>query len=109
MERYRELTQAWLMPRPASRRPPPSSIPCWLSEKMKVTHSIREVLRYRISFFFTDDYAYDPAAVEKTLRKPGALERLAQIAACYSAARRPSTPATSLEAKPQGTLRHPSA
>src|SRR5208283_4772915 len=36
-------------------------------------------------FFFTEEYAYDTAAVEKTLGKPGALERLAQLAECYAA------------------------
>jgi glutamyl/glutaminyl-tRNA synthetase len=38
-----------------------------------------------VNFFFTEDFAYDPAAVEKTLRKPGALDRLAQLADCYRA------------------------
>ncbi len=47
-------------------------------EKMKVTH-FTEVPN-RISFFFTEDYAFDSEAVEKTLRKPGALDRLAQLA-----------------------------
>jgi glutamyl-tRNA synthetase len=52
-------------------------------EKMKVVH-LTEVPD-RVSFFFTEDYAYDPAAVEKTLRKPGALERLAQLEEGYGA------------------------
>ena len=52
-------------------------------EKMKVTRLTE--LPDRVSFFFTEDYAYDPAAVEKALAKPGALDRLAQLAECYSA------------------------
>jgi len=52
-------------------------------EKMKVTH-LSEIPA-RVSFFFTEEYDYDPEAVEKALRKPGALERLAQLAEAYRA------------------------
>jgi len=52
-------------------------------EKMKVVHLTE--LPDRVSFFFTEDYAYDPAAVEKTLRKPGALDRLGQLEQAYGA------------------------
>lgn len=37
----------------------------------------------RISFFFTEDYPYEAEAVEKTLKVPGALEKLAALAARY--------------------------
>ncbi|MDB6152824.1 MAG: glutamyl-tRNA synthetase [Chthoniobacteraceae bacterium] len=37
-----------------------------------------------IGYFFTDEYPYEPETVEKTLRKPGALDRLKQIADAYS-------------------------
>ena len=37
-----------------------------------------------IGYFFTDAYEYDPAAVEKALRKPGALDRLAQLRDHYA-------------------------
>lgn len=37
-----------------------------------------------IGYFFTDTYEFDPEAVDKTLRKPGAMERLGQIAGAYS-------------------------
>ncbi len=50
---------------------------------MKVT-PLREVPE-RVAFFATEDFPYDPAAMEKTLRKPGALDRLAQLAECYAA------------------------
>jgi len=37
----------------------------------------------KIGFFFTDEVAFDPESVEKTLRKPGALEKLAALATRY--------------------------
>jgi len=37
-----------------------------------------------IDYLFTEDYAYDPAAVEKALRKPGALDRLAQLRTAFA-------------------------
>jgi glutamyl/glutaminyl-tRNA synthetase len=49
---------------------------------MKVIH-FKEVPA-RVSFFFTGNYDYDPAAVEKALSKPGALDRLAQLAEAYA-------------------------
>ena len=52
-------------------------------EKMKVTH-LSEIPE-RVAFFATEDFTYDPAAVEKTLRKAGAPDRLAQLAECYGA------------------------
>jgi glutamyl-tRNA synthetase len=39
----------------------------------------REVPEW-VDYFFTDDYPYEPAAVTKVLGKPGALDRLAQLA-----------------------------
>jgi glutamyl-tRNA synthetase len=43
-----------------------------VQEKVKFLTDVPEWVRY----FFTGEYAYDSEAVEKTLRKPGALERL---------------------------------
>lgn len=37
-----------------------------------------------IGFLFREDYAFDPEAVEKALRKSGALERLAQLKDAYA-------------------------
>ena len=37
----------------------------------------------KIAFFFTEAVAFDPEAVEKTFRKPGALEKLGILAARY--------------------------
>jgi glutamyl-tRNA synthetase len=61
---------------------------------MKVTH-FREC-RPRVVFLH-DDYPYDPEAVDKTLRKPGALDRLAQLRDAYRA--RAMWDAATLEAK----------
>jgi glutamyl-tRNA synthetase len=36
-----------------------------------------------VSYFFTDEYEYEAEAAEKTLRKPGALDRLAQLGAAF--------------------------
>jgi glutamyl-tRNA synthetase len=82
MDRYRELAQPWLA-KAGLNAPPAELDPILALEKMKVIH-FREIPD-RVSFFFTEDYPYDSAAVEKTLRKPGALDRLAQIAECYAA------------------------
>lgn len=37
-----------------------------------------------ISYFFTDRFEYDEAAVEKTLKKPGALDRLAALGNAFA-------------------------
>jgi glutamyl-tRNA synthetase len=54
-----------------------------------------------IDYLFTEDYAYDPAAVEKALRKPGALDRLAQLKAAFAELTEWNHPA--LEAKLKAT------
>ncbi len=92
--RYRELAQPWLAKAGISADPATLD-PVLALEKMKVTH-FREVPD-RVSFFFTEDYTYDPAAVEKALHKPGALDRLAQLAECYAALE--AFDAVTLEAK----------
>jgi len=94
MHRYRELAQPWLAQAGISV-PAAQLDPVLALEKMKVTH-FREIPD-RVSFFFTEEYAYDPAAVEKTLRKPGALERLAQLSTAYTALE--TFDAATLEAK----------
>ena len=94
MERYRELAAPWLAK--AGVALPAGQLDAVLAlEKMKVTH-LREVPE-RVAFFATEDFPYDPAAVEKALRKPGALDRLAQLAECYAAAE--NFDAATLEAK----------
>ena len=82
MARYRELARPWLTQ--AGITADDATLETVLAlEKMKVTH-FREIPN-RVSFFFTEDYAFDPEAVEKTLRKPGALDRLTQLAAACRA------------------------
>ncbi|MEO6847012.1 MAG: glutamate--tRNA ligase [Chthoniobacterales bacterium] len=46
-----------------------------VKEKIKLFRDVPEW----ISYFFTEDFAYDEASVEKNLRKPGALEHLAAL------------------------------
>ena len=94
LERYRELAAPWLAK--AGVALPAGQLDAVLAlEKMKVTH-LREVPE-RVAFFATEDFPYDPAAVEKTLRKPGALDRLAQLAECYASVE--NFDAATLEAK----------
>ena len=81
LARYRELAQPWLV-RAGLSAEAPQLEEILLLEKMKVTH-LTEVPD-RISFFFDEAYPYDPASVEKTLRKPGAAERLTELRAHYA-------------------------
>ncbi len=94
MERYRELARPWLAQ--AGIAADDAALDAVLAlEKMKVTHFSE--LPNRVSFFFTEDYAFDPEAVEKTLRKPGAHDRIAQLAEVYRALE--TWDAAALEAK----------
>jgi glutamyl-tRNA synthetase len=36
-----------------------------------------------VSYFFTEEYDYEPDAAEKTLRKAGAMQRLQQLGEAY--------------------------
>jgi len=82
LERYRTLAEPWLA-KAGIVADAAALDPVLALEKMKVVHLTE--IPDRVSFFFTEDYDYDPAAVEKTLRKPGALERLAQLEEAYGA------------------------
>ena len=81
MSRYAELAQPCLE-KAGIHADAPALESVLALEKMKVTH-LSEVPD-RISFFFIEDFAFDAAAVEKTLRKPGAHEHLAQLAEVYA-------------------------
>jgi glutamyl-tRNA synthetase len=94
LERYRDLALPWLVKAGIDARGAELDAVLAL-EKMKVTH-LSEIPN-RVSFFFTEDYAYDSEAVEKALRKPTALGRLDQLAAAYGAM--DTWEATALEAK----------
>jgi glutamyl-tRNA synthetase len=50
--------------------------------KEKIKH-LNEVPDW-ISYFFTDELVFDEASVEKNLKKPGALDKLAALAAAYA-------------------------
>ncbi len=71
-------------------------------EKAGIDHGSREALRPAlaivkpkvkhlsdvpdwIGYLFTDRYEFDPAAADKALRKPGALDRLAQLREAFAA------------------------
>jgi glutamyl-tRNA synthetase len=80
LEHYREFSRPWLA-KAGIEAGAAALDPVLALEKMKVTHFTE--VPGRVSFFFDEEYPYDPEAVEKTLRKPGALERLAQLAGVY--------------------------
>lgn len=93
MERYCELAEPWLAK--AGIVLPADQVEAILAlEKMKVTH-LKEIPD-RVAFFASEEYAYDPAAVEKTLRAPDALTRLQQLGEAYAAL--PAFDAATLEA-----------
>ena len=50
-----------------------------VKEKIKLFRDIPEWINY----FFTEEYPYDPESVEKTLKKPGALDRLRHLEERY--------------------------
>lgn len=52
-----------------------------MQERVKKWSDIPEM----VGFFFADEYAYDEAAVEKRLRKEGALDLLSALRAAYAA------------------------
>lgn len=51
-----------------------------VKEKIKLFKDVPEWIGY----FFTEEFSYDPEAVEKTLKKPGALNRLSLLRAKYA-------------------------
>jgi glutamyl-tRNA synthetase len=61
------------------------------AELLPVLALVREKVKFLtelpgwVGYFFTEDYQFDDDAVEKTLRKPGALERLEQLSRAYAA------------------------
>jgi len=52
-----------------------------VKEKIKLFRDVPEWINY----FFTEEYPYDPESVEKTLKKPGALDRLRHLGERYQA------------------------
>src|SRR3981189_3079797 len=82
MGRYAELARPWLE-KAGLHASADALEPILALEKMKVVHFTE--IPDRVSFFFTEDYAFDPAAVEKALRKSGALERRGHLGGAYAA------------------------
>jgi len=64
-----------------------------VKEKIKLLKDVPDW----VSWFFTEEFPYDPAAVESTLRKPGALDRLRTIRQAF--AELPAWTAAALETK----------
>lgn len=83
LERFTALTLPFLDAAAVPYGSPEALEPVLAIVKPKVKH-LSDVPDW-IGYFFTEDYAYDPAAVDKALKKPGALERLAQLRAHYAA------------------------
>jgi glutamyl-tRNA synthetase len=81
LERFSELSLPFLVA--ANIETPDKSyllqVLALVRERVKL---FREVPEW-VDYFFTDDYPYDRAAVAKALGKPGALDRLAQLAEAF--------------------------
>lgn len=56
-----------------------------------------------IGFLFTEDYPFDAASVEKSLRKPGVADRLSQLKAAYASLEDWSVPALEARLKETAT------
>ncbi|HEY8901735.1 MAG TPA: glutamate--tRNA ligase family protein [Chthoniobacterales bacterium] len=82
LERFIELAIPFLDKAGVAYGSPEALAPVLAIVKPKVKH-LSDIPDW-IGYFFTDDYAYDPAAVDKALRKPGALDRLAQLRDAYA-------------------------
>jgi glutamyl-tRNA synthetase len=81
LERFRELSMPFLIA--VNIKTPGKAyllqVLALVRERVKL---FREVPGW-VDYFFMDDYPYDPAAVAKALDKPGALDRLAQLAEAF--------------------------
>jgi glutamyl-tRNA synthetase len=82
LERFIELAIPFLDKAGVAYGSPEALAPVLAIVKPKVKH-LSDIPDW-IGYFFTDDYAYDPAAVDKALGKPGALDRLAQLRDAYA-------------------------
>ncbi len=81
LERFRELSLPWLeragLPVGGVTNDYLDHVLASVKEKIKLLKDVPPWSAY----FFTDDFAFDEEAVKKTLRAPGAAERLAQLGA----------------------------
>ncbi|SRR5579862_7133997 len=81
LERFRDLSMPFI--EAAGIAADETLLPALAIVKEKIKH-LNDVPRW-IDYFFTEDYAYDEEGAAKTLRKPGALEKLERLAARYEA------------------------
>lgn len=82
IERFAELSQPFIEKAGVNYGTKEALLPALAIVKPKVKH-LSDVPDW-IGFLFTEDFAFDPASVEKSLRKEGALERLKQLGEAFS-------------------------
>ncbi len=82
LERFAELTLPFIDKAGIAYGSKEALLPALAIVKPKVKH-LSDVPDW-IGYLFTEDYAFDPAAAEKALRKTGALDRLAQLKAAFA-------------------------
>ncbi|MDQ3624604.1 MAG: glutamate--tRNA ligase [Verrucomicrobiota bacterium] len=82
LDRYVELARPWLRKAgiPLGTDTQLATVLSLVKEKVKFLGELPQW----VNCFFTEDFDYDPEAVEKVLRKPGALDRLSQLAGVYA-------------------------
>lgn len=82
IERFAELSLPFIDKAGVDYGTKEALLPALAIVKPKVKH-LSDVPDW-IGFLFTEDFAFDPASVEKSLRKEGALERLKQLGEAFS-------------------------
>ncbi|PTX93113.1 glutamate--tRNA ligase [Spartobacteria bacterium LR76] len=82
IERFAELSLPFIDKAGVNYGTNEALLPALAIVKPKVKH-LSDVPDW-IGFLFTEDFAFDPASVEKSLRKEGALERLKQLGEAFS-------------------------
>ncbi len=82
IERFTELSLPFVDKAGVNYGTKEALLPALAIVKPKVKH-LSDVPDW-IGFLFTEDFAFDPASVEKSLRKEGALERLKQLGEAFS-------------------------
>ena len=70
-----------------------------VKEKIKLLRDIPDWIHY----FFTEEFAFDPASVEKTLRKPGAASHLSALKQAYEILETWDVPALEAQLKKTAT------
>ncbi|MGC3988941.1 MAG: glutamate--tRNA ligase [Chthoniobacteraceae bacterium] len=81
LERFTELSLPFIQKAGIQYGTEEALKPALAIVKEKIKH-LNEVPEW-IAYFFTDEVTFDEASVEKTLKKPGALEKLTALATAY--------------------------